>query len=222
MLKKKELDNMKIIINRIALYFTIVIFSGYLCKSQAQENSDNFINSLYDQNFKQEIYKPDSSITNNKNSNLGGFWFNLGLGSTTNTKIDHKHNPDDFFTFKAGFNIKYTNYILSLGIDKSSNFPGGNWSINTYWFALGYSTNFPHWDAAICIGPRFTEWKYDAEDENLDNINSPWSLGFIIQPHLLFHMKAGVGIGVIYTYNYSKEIKYKTISCVLLFGGWYK
>ena len=77
MLKKKELDNMKIIINRIALYFTIVIFSGYLCKSQAQENSDNFINSLYDQNFKQEIYKPDSLITNNKNRDLGGFWFNF-------------------------------------------------------------------------------------------------------------------------------------------------
>jgi hypothetical protein len=211
---------MKIIMTHILLYFTILILSGYFCKSQARENLANSINSLYDQNLKSELDKSDSTLSNNKNS--GGFWFNLGLGSTTNTKINYNYNPDDFITFKAGFNFKYTNYLLSLGMDKSSTFPGGAWSINTYWFALGYSTNFPHWDASISFGPSFSEWKYYTENENHDIIDSPRSVGFIIQPQLLIHMKAGVGFGVIYTYNNSKEVKHTSISFVLLFGGWYK
>ena len=204
----------------IVLKVTIITLLGFFWKSQAQENADIFFNSLRDQNMKAEIVNSDSSYTNDEDGNLGGFWFNIGLGST-NTKVNYKYNPDDFITFKAGVNFKYSNYLLSFGMDKSFTFPGGSWYTNTYWFVFGYSTNFPHWDAFISIGPSYSTWKYLTENEDHDIINSPRSLGLIIQPQLLIHMRIGVGFGGIFTYNYSKEVKYTSISFVVVFGAWY-
>jgi len=207
---------MKFMIACIKLSFLILLFSGFLCFSRAQENSNNFAESKHHQNLRSDLYNTNDTLNNNS----WGFWFNLGLG-TTNPNINYNYNPNDFITLKPGFNFKYTNYLLSFGLDKSITFPGGNWYIDTYWSTFGYSTNFPHWDASINIGPSYSKWKYLTENENNDIINSPWSLGFIIKSEFLIHMKTGVGIGTILSYNYSKEVKYTSISFVFVLGAWY-
>ena len=195
---------MKIIITKFTLFFALVILSGYICKSQAQENSYNSKKS-----------SDTPSFSNDRNS--WGAWFHFGLGAST-PKMNYSYNANDFITIQPAFNVKYNHYIFSIGLDKSGSF-GGAWYFDSYWSTFGYSTNFPHWDASISVGPSYSKWEYLSEDY-LGDINSPWSLGFIIQPQLLIHMRTGVGFGVIFTYNYSEEVKYGSFLVVLAFGLW--
>jgi hypothetical protein len=195
---------MKTIMTKFILSFALVILSGYICKSQAQENSYNSKKS-----------SDTLSFSNDRNS--WGAWFHLGLGGT-NGQLYNKHDFDEYFTFQAGLNVKYNHYLFTFGLDKSTPF-GGVWYIDSYWSTFGYSTNSPHTDVALCVGPSYSKWEYLSEDY-LGDINSPWSLGFIIQPQLLIHMRTGVGFGAIFTYNYSEEVKYGSFLVVLAFGVW--
>lgn len=195
---------MKIIMTKFTLSFTLVILSGYICKSQEQENTYN-------------SKKSSDTLSFSDDRNSWGAWFYLGLG-VTSPKMNYDYNPDEFLTFQPGFNVKYNHYLFSIGLDKSRPYTGG-WYIDSYWSTVGYKTNFPHWDAAISIGPSYSKWKYLSEDY-LGDINSPFSLGFIIQPQFLIHMRKGFGFGAIFTYNYSEEVKYGSFLVAFLFGAW--
>lgn len=195
---------MKIIVIKFTISFALVILSGYICKSHAQENSYN-----------SKISSDTLSFSNDHNS--WGTWFHLGLGAS-NGQLDNKHDFSEYITFQPGLNIKYNHYLFSIGLDKSRPFTGG-WYIDSYWSTVGYSTNLPHTDVSISVGPSYSKWKYLSEDY-LGDINSPWSLGAIIQPQLLIHMRKGFGFGIIFTYNYSEEVKYGSFLVAFLFGAW--
>ena len=114
-------------------------------------------------------------------------------------------------------NVRKSKSLFSLGIDYAST--TCCWKLNTYWGGYGIALSSKFLDFCVSAGPSISTWQYNTESET-GKINSPASIGIIVKAQILPHLPKGLGLGVLLTYNASKEVDYTSVSFVLAIGGW--
>ena len=197
---------------RVALIFSIVI--SFYIKAQTQFTTYDTSQFLPDDYLTENLADEDSLIDDEKKDI--GIWFQLGIGSTR-PNLNYGFNPSSFTHLALSLNVRLSKSLISLGIDKAST--TCCWEINTYWGGYGIALSSNYLDVSVSAGPSISTWQYDTETES-GKINSPSSIGVIIKAQILPHLPIGLGLGIVFTYNASKEVDYTSISFVLAFGGW--
>ncbi len=195
----------------IHLFFVVASLFFYIQEVSAQ----NKIHDLDNNNTSKSL---DS--TEIEDASYLSLWFQLGLGSSK-PKINYEYYPDSrYLGLTFDLNIKFNKYVIAIGRDVSV-LIGGVWSTDSYWTAIGYSTNLQNSDASVSLGPSLSRWKYNTENDEGLVIRSPWSLGFGARVQGFIHMKTGAGIGLRFSYNHSKEVSFTSINLIIALGSWY-
>ena len=196
----------------LALFFILVIFCSIKAQPQsAFYNVSHFFSNDY---LKTNFAEEDSSISDEP-ENIG-VWLQLGIGSL-NANLNYRFNPSNFIQLAFSVHFRKNHSLFSLGIEQATS--SCCWEINTYWGGYGYSLNSNYIDGSISAGLSYSEWQYNTESET-GIIHSPGSFGVIIKAQLLPHLPMGLGLGLVFTLNASKEVSYTSISLVLAIGDW--
>ncbi|MFC2119474.1 hypothetical protein ACFLQ4_00235 [Bacteroidota bacterium] len=197
----------------LALFFILVI----LCSSNAQTQftSCNTSQPLPDDYLTANFIDQDSLI-NDEPENIGA-WFQLGLGSAS-ANLNYRFNPSSFTQLTLSLHVRKNKSLFSLGAESATTF--SSWKINTYWGSYGYALYSTYIDGSISAGLSYSDWQYNTEDDTTGIIHSPGSIGLIIKAQILPHLPMGLGLGLVFTFNASKEVEYTSISLVLAIGSW--
>lgn len=196
----------------LALFFLLVIPFNTTAQTQITNSNTSHFNSDDYPN----INFAEDSLINDESENIG-VWLQFGIGPTS-PNLNYSFNPSSFYHFALSMHIRKSKSLFSLGAERASS--ACCWKIRTYWGGYGYSLNSSYIDGSLSAGLSYSDWEYNTEDDTTGIIHSPGSIGLIIKAEILPHLPLGVGLGLVFTYNVSKEVEYTSISVVLAIGAW--
>ena len=139
-------------------------------------------------------------------------WLQLGLGPAV-----ADIGPNEFFHGEVSLHFRPENKLLSIGMDANGT---ETWGIDAFWGAFGYSFHDPFIDATLSLGLSLTQWYHYTESGSLGALRSGYVPGILFKVQVLPHFRFGLGVGVVFTVNYSREVEYHAVSLVLALGHW--
>jgi hypothetical protein len=196
----------------LALFFTLII--SFSIKAQTQFTSYNTSQPLPDDCLTTNFDNEDSLI-NYKPENIGA-WFQFGIGSAS-ANLNYRSKSSSFTQLTLSLHVRKSKSLFSLGAVQATEF--SVWKINTYWGSYGYAFYSTFIDGSLSAGLSYSKWEYNTTTES-GTIHSPASIGIIIKAQILPHLPIGLGLGLVFTFNASKEVDYTSISLVLAIGSW--
>jgi len=152
------------------------------------------------------------SVQEEPSSDPRALWLQLGLGPAM-----ADIGPNEFFHGEMSLHFRPKNQLFSIGIDANGT---EAWGIDAFWGAFGYSFHDPFIDATLSSGLSLTQWYHYTESGNLGTLRSDYVPGILFKAQVLPHLRFGLGVGVVLTFNYSNEVEYHAVSLVLALGHW--